>query len=116
MIVQRLEASSPFALCPESGGFLPLLTAPLECRLEPPEEHPFGLARRPFSFAGVAWRPTPRVLFACDMFSDRMIHKAENAVLLRHLLSECVAAHLDGQVRRFALGVLSATPLEEGGG
>jgi len=78
----RLETRGlAYILCPEGGGFLPLLTAPLSYEAKDPVwryGNTFGMARKPYCFAGIRWEPTWSMLFACDMFSDSSLDLAEN--------------------------------------
>jgi hypothetical protein len=98
----RLEARGlAYILCPEEGGFLPLLTAPLSYEAKDPVWRPgisFGVARRPYCFAGIRWRPLWSALFACDLFSDAALGQADNFRLIAALFTDILlrkAARLD---------------------
>lgn len=88
----RLETRGlAFILCPEEGGFLPLLTAPLSYEAKDPVwQHgiTFGPARKPYCFAGIRWRPLWSALFACDLFSDAALDRADNFRLIAALFTD----------------------------
>jgi len=94
---QKLEARAAYILCPEEGGFLPLLTAPPFYDAKDPvwrHGHRYGSARKPYCFAGIRWRPNWAVLFACGMFNDQDIDRSENRKLLGAILTEIVEHRL----------------------
>lgn len=88
----RLETRGlAYILCPEEGGFLPLLAAPLSYEAKDPVwRHgiTFGAARKPYCFAGIRWRPLWSVLFACDLFSDAALDRAGNFRLIAALFTD----------------------------
>lgn len=91
-IFERLETHGhSYILCPEEGGFLPLLTAPLSYEAKDPVWQygiTFGPARKPYCFAGIRWRPIWSALFACDLFSDAALDRADNVRLVAALFTD----------------------------